>query len=200
MDRQEYASNVVTCLPPANCIFRRSALHAGGRIPSPPSPPSPKPGLWFEGGLWFGCARLCETGCLWGRGSGHRSVKRHRLDRGQQYQTGSGSLTFSGSVTSRSSPVRGGRNVKRVVMVYDQPSPDDRRRGDVTYTNLPMERGGTGVGVVVYAFFMMLKRGPIREEMNVRCYGSVTRSWTVSSGVGFIFRRRHHQLDKARWT
>ena len=25
----------------------------------------PDAGLWFEGGLWLGCARLCGTGCSW---------------------------------------------------------------------------------------------------------------------------------------
>ena len=55
-----------------------------------------------------------------GRGSGHLSVKLHRLDRGQQVQTGSGSRTFSGSGTSRSSLVRNGRRRRHHQLVLLQ--------------------------------------------------------------------------------
>ena len=41
----------------ARCIFWRSALHAGGPLPS-----LPNPFLWSEGGLWLGCARRVAQG------------------------------------------------------------------------------------------------------------------------------------------
>ena len=58
--------------------------------------------------LWW-C--YCSQNLWPGVGSEHQSVKRNRFDRGQQFQTGSGCRTFSGSGTSRSSFVCNGRNI-----------------------------------------------------------------------------------------
>ena len=66
---------------PQNVFFRVNALHAGGPLPSAPTPPL---------GLWVACGsgvRGFEV--LGGEGSGSagiHSVRRHRIDRGQPVQ------------------------------------------------------------------------------------------------------------------
>ena len=82
VDQSTSERSFLSGLSPAQCICRRNALRAGGPLPSSPPPPLC---------LWVACGSGVRGFAVQGdggRGSGIQSVKRHRIDRGQDVQAG----------------------------------------------------------------------------------------------------------------
>ena len=76
-----------------------------------------------------------------GRGSGIQSVKRHRIDRGQQVQAGWVARSRLAVGRCAAYQQHNGRNTVRFGVEHGQPPADDRRRGDVTYSGSSLECG-----------------------------------------------------------
>ena len=87
------------------------------------------------------------------------------------------------------------KNIIRIDLVYDQPFPNDRRRGAVTDSDYPLESG---------VFFMTLKFDQYEKKWQYDSDGNRVctmlrkrnRSWTASAGAGCIFSGG----DTTNWT